>query len=205
FNSSTDTTPPTVTITSPKPDASISGPDGNVTINVTGTASDNPGGSGLNEVYVNIGGKGFKLATPTAPGNYLSWSASDSVTTEGAQTIIARASDKAGKTNDTSVNVKTVFVSPPTTSLGRPRLFIIESYLLSSYLGNYGAGRTIKTLTLLPGEKTKLTFKTFHSEETQSKQASTILDSFTEESAADFESTLNHEQSDKQNYSQSLQ
>jgi hypothetical protein len=206
FIASPDKTPPTVSIISPKFDETVSGPNGNVTIKVSGTASDNPGGSGLGQVEVKIGNNAFKLATPSAPGDWSNWSASDIVTSEGSQTIIARAHDKAGNTsNDVSVNIKSAFIVTPPTSLGRPRIFIIESYLLSSYLGNYGAGRTIKTLTLLPGEKTKLTFKTFHSEETQSKQASTILDSFTEESAADFESTLNHEQSDKQNYSQSLQ
>lgn len=79
-----------------------------------------------------------------------------------------------------------------------PRLFIIEKYKLSSFLGNYGAGRTIKTFSLLPGEKTKISVKTFKKTLVDSKQSSSILDSYTQESADEFEDTLNKEQSNKQ-------
>lgn len=35
----------------------------------------------------------------------------------------------------------------------QPQLMIVEKYKLSNFLGNYGAGKTIKTFSLLPGEK----------------------------------------------------
>jgi hypothetical protein len=79
-----------------------------------------------------------------------------------------------------------------------PQLFIIEKYRLSSFLGNYGAGRTLKTFSLLPGEKTKITVKTFKKTTIDSKQTSSILDSYTQESSDEFEDTLNKEQSNKQ-------
>ncbi|NIG54643.1 hypothetical protein [Chitinophaga sp. Cy-1792] len=78
-----------------------------------------------------------------------------------------------------------------------PKIAIVEKYKLSNFLGNYGAGRTIKTFTLLPGEKTKITVKTYKKTEIDSKQSSSILDSFSSESANDFENTLNNERSDK--------
>ncbi len=79
-----------------------------------------------------------------------------------------------------------------------PRIFIIEKYKLSSFLGNYGAGRTVKTFSLLPGEKTKITVKTFKKTLVDNKQSSSILDSYTQESADEFEDTLNKEQTNKQ-------
>jgi hypothetical protein len=76
-----------------------------------------------------------------------------------------------------------VRVLPPVPPEPRPRLLLVEVYRLSSYLGSYGAGRVLKTLTLLPGEKTKVSVKTYTHSTTDAKQASSILDSFTKESA----------------------
>ncbi|MFF3024557.1 hypothetical protein ACFVRR_18200 [Gottfriedia sp. NPDC057948] len=87
----------------------------------------------------------------------------------------------------------------------RPRIVLVETYKLSSFLGAYGAGRTIKTFSLLPGEKTKISVKTYHKTETSSKQASSILDSFTSESSSDFENAVSSENSTKQNESESFE
>lgn len=87
----------------------------------------------------------------------------------------------------------------------RPALYLIEEYRLSSFLGNYGAGRIIKTFTLLPGEATRINIKTYTKTETEQKSASSILDSFTEESAQDFESSVQQEQSNKQGYSETFE
>ena len=64
----TDTTPPTVGISSPADGATISGPSSGVTVPVTGTASDESGGSGIQKVEVKVGSNPFKLATATGPG-----------------------------------------------------------------------------------------------------------------------------------------
>jgi hypothetical protein len=79
----------------------------------------------------------------------------------------------------------------------RPQLVLVETYRLSSFLGSYGAGRTLKTFSLLPGEKTTISVKTFRKTESESKNASSVLDSFTKESADDFENSLMQENSDK--------
>jgi hypothetical protein len=95
------------------------------------------------------------------------------------------------------------FLPPPPTK-ARPRLFLIETYRLSSFLGSYGAGRTIKTFSLLPGEKTKLSIRTYKKTETDAKSASSIFDSFTQESADDFQNSIENEQSNKENHAEYL-
>lgn len=85
----------------------------------------------------------------------------------------------------------------PEPERAKPRLVIVEKYRLSSYLGNYGAGRTISTFSLLPGEKTVISVKTFRKSETDRKSTSSILDSFTKESADAFESEVKSERSTK--------
>jgi hypothetical protein len=57
----------------------------------------------------------------------------------------------------------------------RPRLLIVETYRLSSYPGAYGAGKVLKTFSLLPGEKTKISVKTYQKRESDSKTASSLL------------------------------
>lgn len=84
-----------------------------------------------------------------------------------------------------------------------PRLLLVESYRLSSYLGSYGAGRTMKTYSLFPGEKSTISVKTYKQTETEAKSASSILDSFTETSADEFETSVATEQSDTETYEKS--
>ena len=109
----TDTTAPTVGISSPAGGATISGPSSGVTVPVTGTASDESGGSGIQKVEVKVGSNPFKLATATGPGggsaDWSTWSASDVVTTAGSTTILARATDNAGNTKDATITVTVAF------------------------------------------------------------------------------------------------
>jgi hypothetical protein len=91
----------------------------------------------------------------------------------------------------------------PEPKQARPRLYLVEIYRLSSFLGDYGAGRTLKTFSLLPGEKTKISIKTYTKTTADFKSASSILDSFTDESAASFEKEIRDEESDKRNEAES--
>src|ERR1051325_783760 len=91
-----------------------------------------------------------------------------------------------------------VYVPQPTQP--DPRIVLVETYRLSSYLGNYGAGRTIKTYSLFPGEKASISVKTYKQTESEEASASSILDSFTETSADEFESSVASEQSDSETY-----
>lgn len=74
-----------------------------------------------------------------------------------------------------------------------PMILLIETYAISNFLGNYGAGKILNTFTLLPGEKTKITIKTYSRIETKRNEASSILDSASETATASFESALENE------------
>lgn len=82
--------------------------------------------------------------------------------------------------------------APPTQRLG-----LIEHHRLSSFLGAYGAGRTVNTFTLLPGEKARITIKTYKRTVQSMKQASSIFDSLNDTSSSDFEETVQEERSDR--------
>ncbi|WP_414475736.1 hypothetical protein [Microvirga sp. M2] len=88
----------------------------------------------------------------------------------------------------------------PVPNTPDPHLYLVESIKLTSFLGDYGAGRIVKTFSLLPGEKTKISIRTFLQRETTRKSASSVLDSLTEESAADLETSVTSEQSDQSKY-----
>ena len=92
---------------------------------------------------------------------------------------------------------------PPVPPTPDPHLYLVETLRLTSVLGDYGAGRIVKTFSLLPGETTKISMKTFRSTESTRKAASSVLDSLTKESASDLESSLSSEQSDQRSFEKS--
>jgi hypothetical protein len=197
-----DTIPPQVSITSPASNnEKISGPSTGIPITVLGTATD-AGGSGIRQVEVKFGNNDFKPAAPRVVGDWSTWALSDIIKSEGDLEIVARALDgnnnySRDDSQDARRVIKTYFDDDQKGRLGRPRLFLIESYRLTSHLGEYGAGRTLKTFTLLPGEKTKISIKTYTKKESDKRAASSILDSVTDESQKDFEIALQSEQTDK--------
>jgi hypothetical protein len=83
-----------------------------------------------------------------------------------------------------------------------PQLFIVERYGISSLLGDYGMGRTVKTFTLLPGESTTISLKTWQSSRESIEESSSIIDSH-EQSARDrFANTVQSETTDRSTRSQ---
>ena len=85
------------------------------------------------------------------------------------------------------------FIKRPKQGACMPMLFVIEEYKTVSYLGDYGAGKTINTFSLLPGEKTTISIKLFHEKKETKSRSENILDTFSENSADDFEHTLTEE------------
>jgi hypothetical protein len=77
----------------------------------------------------------------------------------------------------------------------KPRLLFVETLKLTNFPGDYGAGTTIKTFSLLPREITEISVKTWKKTETTTKEASSILDSYTEEKADEFERGVQSENS----------
>ena len=90
---------------------------------------------------------------------------------------------------------------PPTVE---PQLMLVEEYRLSSFLGSYGVGRTLKSFSLLPGERTKLTIKTSSKTDTAAKQSQSILDSYSQESASEFENSLSDEKTNRSTSSEEM-
>lgn len=91
---------------------------------------------------------------------------------------------------------------PAPTSI-EPRLMLVERYRISTYLGDYGAGRTLKTFSLLPGEETTISIRTYRHRSDQRKRAESILESKSRSAARSFEQEIEREQWDKESYQQS--
>lgn len=71
-----------------------------------------------------------------------------------------------------------------------PGIFLVMRLRMASYLGDYGAGQTLSTFTLLPGEKTTITIRNYqHNEETRTASQS-VLDSYSESCSDDLQTTV---------------
>lgn len=89
------------------------------------------------------------------------------------------------------INSRLEYLKKPTAV--RPRLYIIEEYKTSSFLGNYGAGKTLQTFSLLPGEKTTLTVRTYKDSTSTKNHSENLLDSFSQESVNEMENLMEEE------------
>jgi hypothetical protein len=102
-----------------------------------------------------------------------------------APTIV---SDFAG---NLSVEYTQLGESPKMVRIGaksiQPRLIMTERYRTCVYDGKYGMSRIVKTISLLPGEETTATIKTYSSTTESRIKSENILDSFTENSAKSFQ------------------
>jgi galactose oxidase-like protein len=97
-----DSTPPVIRVLSPAAGSALRGPSGSYSINVAGTASD--AGSGLDDVIIKIGTNPFKYAVPASPGNWSTWSFTDTISASpGTINIKVIATDK--KNNAASVTI----------------------------------------------------------------------------------------------------
>lgn len=83
------------------------------------------------------------------------------------------------------------------TSVIEYKFYLVEDYQLSSFYGNYGAGRTIKTLSLLPGEKTTMSFKSYRHSSESIKDTSSVLDSYSKKSSEEFQNAVESETAQK--------
>lgn len=78
-----------------------------------------------------------------------------------------------------------------------PRIVIVEHYRMSSLFEDYGAGRTVNTFSLWPGEETKIYIRTWSHSESKKAERSSIFDSYTIESANEFQQSMEDESSRK--------
>lgn len=87
---------------------------------------------------------------------------------------------------------------------GNNNFFLVETYGISAFLGDYGLGRTIRTFSLLPDEETKISIKTWRSTTQKIAKASSVIDSFTDTAASRFTNTVQRETTDKFNRNNKL-
>jgi len=85
-------------------------------------------------------------------------------------------------------NQKIEFRQQPASAV--PRLTVIEHYRVNTYLGDYGAGETVKTFTLLPGEKTTISIKSYKQTTKSKKDYQNVIDSLTNDSTQELEKML---------------
>lgn len=89
------------------------------------------------------------------------------------------------------------------TEESQPRLFIVQVFGVSSFLGDYGLGRTVKTLTLLPGEEMTISTRTWRATTETRSESSSIVDSYDESSSERFADTVLTETTDTYTQSKS--
>jgi hypothetical protein len=79
-----------------------------------------------------------------------------------------------------------------------PGICLVEIYRMTNHLGDYGAGRTVQTFSLLPGEKTRISIKSYKSSTETLTETSSIFDSYSTTAEDTFESSVQAENSDKE-------
>lgn len=76
-----------------------------------------------------------------------------------------------------------------------PEIFLIEEYEMKSVLGDYGAGKVIKTMNFGPNEERTISVSSYKKRESTKSFSKNVLDSFSEESAEELESMVENESS----------
>ena len=92
--------------------------------------------------------------------------------------IIRRASGKQ----------EVIFQKRP--SKPRPSIYMVMKMRMASYLGDYGAGQTLSTFSLLPGEKTVIEIRDYRHNETTRSTSESVLDSYSESAMDDLQTTV---------------
>lgn len=71
-----------------------------------------------------------------------------------------------------------------------PAIYIVLHMRMASYLGDYGAGQTLSTFSLLPGEKTVIEIRDYRHQETTRTTSQSVLDSYSESSMEDLQTSM---------------
>jgi len=72
-------------------------------------------------------------------------------------------------------SIQEIDVNPVAPSV--PRLALVETWELRSYLGDYGLGRTLQTFSVLPGEHTTISVGTWRTDAATREDATSVFDS----------------------------
>jgi hypothetical protein len=72
----------------------------------------------------------------------------------------------------------------------KPQIFIVFHTKVSSFLGNYGAGPTVKSFSMMPGEKTEITVRSYRHKTNTRRMAENVLESVTAFASDSFETAM---------------
>ena len=81
-------------------------------------------------------------------------------------------------------------VFQPRPKAARPAIYLVMKMRMASYLGDYGAGQTLSTFSLLPGEKTVIEIRDYRHDETTQSSSQSVLDSYSESAMEDLQTTI---------------
>jgi hypothetical protein len=87
--------------------------------------------------------------------------------------LVRRASGKQG------------LIFQPRPKKANPAIYLVLRMKMASYLGDYGAGQTLSTFSLLPGEKTTIQVRDYRHNETTKATSQSVLDSYSESAMED--------------------
>jgi len=82
----------------------------------------------------------------------------------------------------------------PINTVFKPEIFLIEEYEIKSVLGDFGAGKVIKTMNFGPNEERTITVSSYKKSESSRKYSQNVLDSFSNESANELETEVQNEE-----------
>ncbi|MFC8434504.1 hypothetical protein [Streptomyces sp. NPDC057253] len=85
-------------------------------------------------------------------------------------------------------SVAPVAVDP--VAAAQPRLALVETWELRSFLGDYGLGRTLQTFSLLPGERQTITVETWRTSAATREDSSSVFESSDSAAQTRFTSAL---------------
>ena len=142
-----------------------------------------------------------KLLAPPAGGPTVA----DTVAAEGIRrsSFLKELADQQQKVLDLGLKTVTIPIRGIGDSIHRvqfdpaqastPRIALVETWELRSFLGDYGLGKTLQTFSLLPGERTTITIETWRSDESTREDASSVFDSSDTAAQDRFTSTLSEQ------------
>ena len=81
-------------------------------------------------------------------------------------------------------------VFQPRPDKAQPAIYLVLRMRMASYLGDYGAGQTLSTFSLLPGEKTVIQIRDYRHNETTKATSQSVLDSYSESAMEDLQTTV---------------
>ncbi|OJF12780.1 hypothetical protein [Couchioplanes caeruleus] len=193
---SPNTTPPSLTVDDPSEAMSLTlSAEGTATLNVAGKAVD--AAAGIKSCTVLLDGGSPEDVPVAADGSF---SKPLTLTDVGSHKVVVLATNKAGA----SSQVVRKFSVSAVSSVPRHRLMLVECLRLSNFLGRYGAGRIVQTFSLLPGEKTNITIRTFNTASTTATNTSSVFDSFSETTDDELTSAIANEDTTKTQDEKSL-